>query len=210
MARHCESVCRLCRREGIKLFLKGDRCLTDKCAIERRAYGPGQHGQARRRKQTEYGLQLREKQKLKRLYGLLEKPFRITFARADRKKGITGENLLRLLECRLDNATYRCGIGRSRKEARQMVRHGHVSINGGVVTIPSYQVKAGDQISVNENSAKHGGILESVEGAARRGVQPEWLEFDAKTMKGQIVRLPERSDMVMPINEQLVVELYSK
>lgn len=210
MARHKESVCRLCRREGIKLFLKGDRCLTDKCAIERRQYGPGQHGQARKRKQTEYGMQLREKQKVKRLYGLLERQFRVTFGRAEQQKGITGDNLLRKLECRLDNAAYRCGIGRSRKEARQMVLHGHVCVNGQRVSIPSYQVKAGDAMAVHQGSKQHPGILESVEGAARRGGAPEWIQFDTKNLLGQVVRQPERSDLTMPISEQLIVELYSK
>ncbi len=210
MARHTESVCRLCRREGIKLFLKGDRCFTDKCAIERRQYGPGQHGQRRRQKQTEYGLQLREKQKVKRMYGVLEKQFRITFARADRMKGVTGENLLQLLERRLDNVVYRMGIGRSRQEARQLVMHGHVSVNGRRVTIPTYTVKQNEEVAVHSGSSKVARILESIEGVERRGGIPEWLQFDPKTMKGQVVALPDRSSVTMPIQEQLIVELYSK
>jgi small subunit ribosomal protein S4 len=210
MARHTGSVCRQCRREGIKLFLKGDRCLTEKCAIERRPYGPGQHGQGRRQRQTEYGLQLREKQKVKRMYGLTERQFRITFARADRMRGITGENLLQLLERRLDNTAYRCGIGRSRKEVRQLVRHGHISVNGKAVTIPSFTVKSGDEISVMTNSQKVARIIESIEGVDRRGGIPDWLAFEKTQLKAKVVATPERQHITMPIQEQLIVELYSK
>ncbi len=210
MARHTDSVCRLCRREGMKLFLKGDRCLTDKCAIERRAYGPGQHGQGRRTKQTEYGLQLREKQRLKRLYGLLERQFRITFERAEQMRGITGDNLLQLLERRLDNTAYRCGIGRSRKEARQFVRHGHVLVNGKRLTIPSYTIKEGDVIGVVEGSRKNTSILESVEGAERRGGFPDWLAFDKQNLSGKIVRCPDAKDAGDFVKVNLIVELYSK
>ena len=210
MGRHTGSVCRLCRREGMKLFLKGDRCHPDKCGIERRQYAPGQHGQRRRQKQTEYGLQLREKQKVKRLYGLLEKQFRLTFEHAERIRGITGENLLQLLERRLDNTTYRCGIGRSRKEARQLVRHGHVCINGKRVTIPAFTVQDGDEISVVEASKKKAAIVESVEGAERRGGLPGWVTFDPKSLTGKIVALPGRENITLPIQEQLIVELYSK
>ncbi len=210
MARHTASVCRLCRREGMKLFLKGDRCLTEKCAIERRQYAPGQHGQRRRQKQTEYGVQLREKQKIKRMYGLLEKQFRIFFQRAERLRGITGNNLLQLLERRLDNVVYRCGIGRSRKEARQLVRHGHICVNGERVTIPSYIVKEAEEISVHETSKTSTSILESVEGVERRGATPDWLQFDKKALMGRVTQLPDRQSITMPIQEQLVVELYSK
>ncbi len=210
MARHTESVCRLCRREGLKLFLKGDRCLTEKCAIERRQYAPGQHGQRRRQKQTEYGMQLREKQKIKRLYGLVEQQFRIFFERAERMRGRTGDNLLQLLERRLDNVVYRCGIGRSRKEGRQFVLHGHVCVNGQRVTIPSYIVQEGDDISVHESSKSNTAIVESVEGAERRGGTPDWLQFDKKAMLGKIAAMPDRQSITMPLQEQLVVELYSK
>lgn len=210
MARHTESVCRLCRREGIKLFLKGDRCLTEKCAFERREYGPGQHGQRRRQKQTEYGVQLREKQKIKRMYGLVERQFRIFFERASIMRGVTGNNLLQLLERRLDNVSYRCGIGRSRKEARQLVMHGHVCVNGKLVTIPSYVVGEGDEVTVHEPSKLNASIVESVEGVDRRGGIPDWLQFDKKALAGRVVALPDRQAITMPIQEQLVVELYSK
>lgn len=210
MARHIESVCRQCRREGLKLFLKGDRCLTEKCAIERREYAPGQHGQRRRQKQTEYGMQLRAKQKIKRLYGLVERQFRIFFERAERMRGITGNNLLQLLERRLDNVVYRCGVGRSRKEARQLVLHGHVCINGKRVTIPSYVVAEGDDIAVHEGSKTNVSIVESVEGVERRGGVPDWLQFDKKALTGRVAILPDRQAVTMPVQEQLVVELYSK
>lgn len=209
MARYIGPVCRLCRREGIKLFLKGERCYTDKCAIERRGYPPGQHGQGRS-KSTEYSLQLREKQKLKRIYGMLESPFRRIFALAERRRGITGENLLLLLESRLDNMVYRMGFATSRSEARQLVRHGHFLVNQRRVTIPSYLVtKAGDEVQVRESSRKIVRIQESLELAQRRGV-PEWLEVNKDSFTGRVRALPTRTELTLPINEQLIVELYSK
>lgn len=209
MARYIGPSCRLCRREGLKLFLKGERCYTDKCAIERRSYPPGQHGQARGRKPTEYSVQLREKQKLKRIYGALEGPFRRLFERAERQRGITGENLLILLESRLDNMVYRMGFATSRSEARQLIRHGHFRVNGRRVTIPSYCVKAGDEVQVREASRKITRIQESVELAQRRGV-PEWLEVQTDSFAGKVRALPSREEITQPINEQLIVELYSK
>ena len=209
MARYRGPACRLCRREGLKLFLKGERCYTDKCAIERRGYPPGQHGQARGRKPTEYSVQLREKQKLKRVYGALEGPFRRLFARAERGRGITGENLMVLLESRFDNMIYRMGLATSRSEARQLIRHGHFTVNGRRVTIPSYTVKAGDEVQVREKSRKITRIQESVELAQRRGV-PEWLEVRMDSFSATVRALPERSEITLPINEQLIVELYSK
>ena len=208
MARYTESVCRLCRRENLKLSLKGERCYTDKCAIERRNYPPGQHGQGRP-KFSEYSIQLREKQKVKRMYGLLEKQFRRTFAEASRTKGITGETLLVLLERRLDNVAYRLGFATSRAEARTLVRHGHVLVNGKKVNIPSYTVRAGDVVSVKEPSRQLGRVQSAMEGAQRRGV-PDWAEVDRDTCSGKIKILPTRSDVTMPINEKLIVELYSK
>jgi small subunit ribosomal protein S4 len=192
----------------LKLFLKGERCYTDKCAIERRNYPPGEHGQGRP-KFSEYSIQLREKQKVKRMYGLLEKQFRRTFTEAARIKGITGETLLVLLECRLDNVAYRLGFASSRAEARTLVRHGHVLVNGKKVNIPSYTVRAGDVVSVAESSRQMGRVLSSMEGAQRRGV-PDWAEVDKDTFSGKIKILPTRSDITMPINEKLIVELYSK
>ncbi|HET8562577.1 MAG TPA: 30S ribosomal protein S4 [Candidatus Binatia bacterium] len=208
MARYTGSVCRLCRRENLKLFLKGERCYTDKCAIERRNYPPGQHGQARP-KFSEYSIQLREKQKVKRIYRLLENQFRRTFASAARVKGITGETLLVLLERRLDNVTYRLGFASSRAEARMFVRHGHILVNGRRVNIPSYLVRVGDVISVKERSRQLGKVVTAMEGAQRRGV-PEWAEVDREAFSGRIKVLPTRSDITMPINEKLIVELYSK
>ena len=208
MARYTESVCRLCRRENLKLFLKGERCYTDKCAIERRNYPPGQHGQGRP-KFSEYSIQLREKQKVKRIYGLVESQFRRTFDQASRIKGITGETLLVFLERRLDNVTYRLGFASSRAEARLLVRHGHILINGKRVNIPSYQVRVGDVVSVKEQSRQMGRILTAMEGAQRRGV-PEWADLDRDNCSGRIKILPTRSDITMPINEKLIVELYSK
>jgi len=201
-------VCRLCRRENLKLFLKGERCYTDKCAIERRNYPPGQHGQGRP-KFSEYSIQLREKQKVKRMYGLLENQFRRTFAEANRTKGITGETLLVLLERRLDNVAYRLGFASSRAEARTLVRHGHILVNGKRTNIPSYTVRAGDVISVKEQSRQIGRVLSAMEGAQRRGV-PDWAEVDRDTLSGRIKILPSRGDVTMPINEKLIVELYSK
>jgi small subunit ribosomal protein S4 len=209
VARYTDPVCRLCRREGLKLFLKGERCYTDKCAIERRNYAPGQHGQGRRRKISEYAVQLREKQRLKRMYGLLEKQFRRYFTMAERSKQVTGEALLTLLEKRLDNMVYRVGLARSRAEARQMVRHGHFTVNGKRVNVPSYLTKAGDQISVRERSRDKEVFKRAVEIAERRGVSP-WLEIDAQNFTARIVKLPEREELTMPVNERLVVELYSK
>jgi len=208
VARYIGPVCRLCRREGIKLFLKGERCYTDKCAIERRSYPPGQHGQGRS-KSTEYSLQLREKQKLKRIYGVLERQFRRVFALAERRRRITGENLLLLLESRLDNMVYRMGFAPSRSEARQLVRHGHFLVNQRRVTIPSYLVKPGDAIQVHESSRKVVRIQESLELAQRRGV-PEWLEVNKDAFAGRVRALPTRAELTLPINEQLIVELYSK
>ena len=208
MARYRASVCRLCRREGLKLFLKGERCYTDKCAIERRNYPPGQHGQGRI-KFSEYSLQLREKHKLKRMYRLLEGQFRRLFGKADRGKGITGETLLILLERRLDNMVYRLGFANSRAEARQLVRHGHIMVNDRKVDIPSALVSVGNVITVREKSRKIVHIQEALELSQRRGV-PEWLEVDRPGFTGRIKALPARSDLTMPINEKLVVELYSK
>jgi small subunit ribosomal protein S4 len=192
----------------LKLFLKGERCYTDKCAIERRNYPPGQHGQARK-KFSEYSIQLREKQKVKRLYGLLENQFRRTFTEAARTKGITGETLLVLLERRLDNVAYRLGFASSRPEARTLVRHGHVLVNGKKVNIPSYTVRVGDVISVKEKSRQATRVLSALEGVQRRGV-PDWAELDRESYSGRIKLLPTRSDITMPINEKLIVELYSK
>jgi len=208
LARYTKSVCRLCRRENLKLFLKGERCYTEKCAIERRNYPPGQHGQ-NRRKFSDYGSQLREKQKVKRLYGILENQFRNTFKEADRRKGITGEILLSLLERRLDNAVYRLGFANSRNEARQLVKHSHFLVNQTKVNIPSYLVKPGDIIQLREKSKKVVRILESLEGVARRGV-PQWLELDKEQLKGSVKTLPTREDITIPIQEKLIVELYSK
>ena len=208
MARYTGAVCRLCRREGLKLFLKGERCYTDKCAIERRNYPPGEHGQGRT-KFSEYSVQLREKQKLRRMYGVLEGQFRRYFEMADRAKGVTGETLLQLLERRLDNIVYRIGFATSRSEARQLVRHGHFRVNGRKVDIPSYLVRPGDAVSVRERSQKVARIQEALELAQRRGI-PDWLEVDPQTCSGRIKTLPVRSDLTMPINEKLVVELYSK
>jgi len=208
VARYRASVCRLCRREGLKLFLKGERCYTDKCAIERRNYPPGQHGQGRV-KFSEYSLQLREKQKLKRMYRLLEGQFRRLFDKADRAKGITGESLMILLERRLDNMVYRLGFANSRAEARQLVRHGHFLVNGRKIDIPSALLKVGDVVTVRERSHKVVRIQEALELSQRRGV-PEWLEVDRPNFTGRIRAFPARTDLTMPINEKLVVELYSK
>lgn len=208
MARYTESVCRLCRRENLKLFLKGERCYTDKCAIERRNYPPGEHGQARA-KFSEYSIQLREKQKVKRIYGLLENQFRRTFERASRTKGITGEALLVLLERRLDNVVYRLGFATSRAEARLLVRHGHILVNGKKVNVPSFTVRVGDVISIKDRSRQMSRIVNAMEGAQRRGV-PEWAELDRDAFSGRIKLMPARTDITMPINEKLIVELYSK
>lgn len=209
MARYTGPVCRLCRREDMKLFLKGDRCYTDKCGYERRAYAPGQHGQNRRRKASAYGEQLREKQKVKRIYGIAERQFRGYYLRASRMKGVTGENLLTLLERRLDNVVYRLGFAADHAEARQFVRHGHILINGKRVNIPSYLVRAGDQIEVRDKSRKINRIVDSVGAVDRRGV-PQWLQLDKEAFRGRVVSSPSREDLTMPIREQLIVELYSK
>ena len=208
MARCTGSVCRLCRRENQKLFLKNDRCYTDKCSFERRSYPPGQHGQGRI-KFSEYGLQLREKQKIKRIYGLLEGQFRNLFEKADRMKGVTGSNLLSMLERRLDNVAYRSGFANSRNEARHLVRHGHFSVNGRRVDVPSFLVSKGDMIQVRDKSkgvAKIAGALEAVK---RREI-PQWLELDSATMQAKVRDLPSRDDITAPMAERLVVELYSK
>lgn len=209
MARYTESVCRLCRREGLKLFLKGQRCYTEKCAIERRQYAPGQHGQSRRSKLSDYASKLREKQKVKRIYGLLERQFRGTFEKAERAKGITGENLLLSLECRLDNMVYRMGFCTSRAEARQFVLHGHFMVNDKKVTIPSYRLKAADKISLREKSRQNVHVLQALEEIERRGL-PSWLELDKKNFVGTVKMLPAREELTLPMQEQMVVEFYSK
>ena len=208
MARTTGSVCRLCRREGMKLFLKGDRCFKEKCAFERRGYAPGQHGR-RRTKVQAYGVQLREKQKVKRMYGVLERQFRNYFATAARKKGITGSNLLQMLECRLDNVVYRLGFAFSRSAARQLVAHGHILVNGRRVDVPSSLVKAGAVISLKEDSRKNELIKMCLDTAKGRGV-PGWLDLDADRFQGTVRQLPNREDIALPIQEQLIVELYSK
>ncbi|MGO9921192.1 MAG: 30S ribosomal protein S4 [Isosphaeraceae bacterium] len=208
MARYIDSACRICRRENLKMYLKGERCYTDKCAIERRPYPPGQHGQGRA-KFSEYGVQLREKQKVKRMYGLLESQFRGYYRRASAQKGKTGENLLQALELRLDNAVFRLGFSDTRNESRQLVRHGHVLVNGKAVNIPSFAVKPGATIEIREKSRKIVRISESLEAVDRRGVPP-WLELDKKAFKGTVKTNPAREDLTMPIQEQLIVELYSK
>ncbi|HEY6974153.1 MAG TPA: 30S ribosomal protein S4 [Nitrospiraceae bacterium] len=208
MAKYRGPVCRLCRREGEKLFLKGSRCMTEKCAIERRSYPPGQHGQARQRI-SDYSTQLREKQKLRRIYGLQERQFRGIFERAERQSGVTGDALLQLLECRLDNVTYRLGFGASRKEARQLVGHGHVTVNGRKLNVPGALVKAGDVVEVRERSRTLVPIQAALEAVDGRGI-PEWLELDKATFKGTVRALPTKNQIVLPVNEQLVVELYSR
>jgi len=209
LARYTDSVCRLCRREGEKLFLKGERCFKDKCAIERRAYAPGQHGQRRRMKQSEYSLQLREKQKVRRIYGILESQFRGYFRKAERMRGVTGENLLSLLERRLDNIIYRLSFAGSRSEARQLVRHGHVRVNGRKVNIPSFLVSQGDEVTLREKSKKHPRVVDNFAAADRRGV-PEWLELAKKEMSGVVRSLPQREHLTLDVQEQLIVELYSR
>ncbi|HHU87717.1 MAG: 30S ribosomal protein S4 [Pelotomaculaceae bacterium] len=208
MARYKDSVCRLCRREGLKLYLKGDRCYTPRCAVERRAYAPGEHGQGRK-KVSEYGLQLREKQKTRRMYGILEGQFRRYFDKAERQPGVTGENLLRLLERRLDNVIYRLGLGSSRNEARQLVRHGHFTVNGRKVNIPSYLLRAGDVITVRNKSKESQRVKELLERAADR-TPPAWLEYDADQATGRVVALPAREQIDAPVQEHLIVELYSR
>ena len=209
MARYIGPVCRLCRREGMKLFLKGERCYTEKCAIEKRNFAPGQHEKSRKSKMLGYGIQLREKQKVKRIYGVLEDQFRRYFEQAERTRGITGETLLQLLERRLDNVAYRIGFATSRAAARQLVRHGHFTVNGRKVDIPSFSVKPGDVVAVRAVSRKSAAILHALEEVKGRGV-PEWLQFDAEGMSGKIGSIPNRQQINLPVQEQLIVELYSK
>lgn len=210
MARYTESVCRLCRREGLKLFLKGERCYTPKCAIDRRNYPPGQHGQARRRKESEFGLQLREKQKVRRIYGVLERQFRRYYEEATRQKGVTGEILLQLLETRLDNVVYRLGFASSRPEARQLVRHGHFAVNGHKVDIPSIQVKVGDEIALREGSSASPKFKDMREFAATQN-SPGWLQKNPETLTAKVLALPRREDVDdIPISEHLIIERYSR
>ncbi len=209
MARYIGPVCRLCRREDAKLFLKGDRCFSDKCGYERRQYPPGQHGQGRKKRPSDYGQQLREKQKVKRIYGLLEKQFRGYYYKASRMRGVTGENLLMLLERRLDNVALRFGFSSSHAEARQLVRHGHFTVNGKRINIPSYQVRPGDTIEVRERSRKVQKIVDSLANVDRVP-RPAWLELDKEAMRGKVTQAPTRSDVSSDIDEQLIVELYSK
>ncbi len=209
MARYTGPVCRLCRREDMKLFLKGERCYTDKCGYERRSYPPGQHGQVRRRKRSDYGEQLREKQKVKRIYGIAERQFRGYYNRATRMKGVTGGNLIQLLERRLDNVVYRMGFVSDHAEGRQLVRHGHFTINGKRVNIPSYLVRPGDVIEVRERSRKMTRVNEALAAVDRRGV-PAWIDIEKDAFKGTVKALPQREDVTLPIREQLIVELYSK
>ena len=209
MANYTGSDCRICRRENMKLFLKGDRCYSDKCAFDRRSYPPGEHGERRGRKTSDYGIQLREKQKIKRIYGLSEKQFHLFFERADRQKGITGSNLLVSLERRLDNVVYRLGFASSRSQARQLVQHSHFLVNGKKVNIPSFEVKVGDSVEVRERSRTMQLIQDSMDAVVRRGV-PQWLDLEKENLKGVVKNLPVREDLTMPMQEQLVVELYSK
>ena len=209
MARYIGPVCRLCRREGMKLFLKGERCYTEKCAIEKRNFAPGQHGKTRKSKMAGYGVQLREKQKVKRIYGVLEDQFRRYFETADRQRGITGETLLQLLERRFDNVVYRLGLATSRAQARQLVRHGHFLINGKKVDIPSYSVRPGDVVAIRPTSQKNPTIAHAIEEVKGRGI-PGWLTFDAGEQAGRVVSLPTREQINLPVQEQLIVELYSK
>lgn len=208
MARYIDASCRLCRREGEKLFLKGERCYTNKCAISRRAYAPGQHGQ-HRKKVSEYGIQLREKQKARRFYGVLESQFRRYFDMAVKKRGITGENLLQILESRLDNVVYRLGLATSRPEARQLVRHGHYTVNGKKVNIPSYLLKPGEIVAVKEKS-KNSPKMKSINDIVGGKAIPQWLEYDPEKLEGRIINMPAREDIDLPIKEHLIVELYSK
>ena len=208
MAKYQDAVCRLCRREGAKLFLKGPRCYTEKCAVSRREYAPGQHGQSRI-KLSDYGLQLREKQKVKRIYGVLERQFRRYFSIAEKSKGITGEVLLQLLERRLDNVIFRAGFSLSRTEARQIVAHRHIRVNGRIVDIPSYSVRVGDSMKITDSQGLLKRIKDNIEFTKERGL-PKWLEMDPNNLEAKVVKLPERDDVGFPIQEQLIVELYSK
>jgi len=209
MARNLDAKCRQCRREGEKLFLKGEKCFTDRCAVERRSYPPGQHGQKSGARLSDYGKQLREKQKTRRIYGVLERQFRKTYAEAARSKGVTGERLLQLLEARLDNVAYRMGFGASRSEARQVVRHNGILVNGKRVNIPSYEVSPGDVIEVAEKSKAQLRLKAAAEAAESRGI-PEWMEVDTKSLKGKFKNLPARTDLSSTVNESLIIELYSK
>jgi small subunit ribosomal protein S4 len=209
LARYTDPVCRLCRREGMKLFLKGSKCFTDKCPVEKRNFAPGQHGKDRKAKVVGYGLQLREKQKAKRMYFTQEGQFRNYFEKAARSKGVTGELLLQQLERRLDAVVYRIGLGMSRRQARQLVRHGHVAVNGRKVNIPSYQISVGEEISIRESSRKLALLEQAKEFAAHQNA-PGWLEIDRDNFKGKVLALPKREDIHLPVNEQLIVELYSK
>lgn len=209
MSRYTGSVCRLCRRENLKMFLKGDRCYSDKCAFDRRGYPPGEHGQRRRGKISDYGIQLREKQKVKRMYGLSEKQFHLFFERADHQKGITGTNILVMLERRLDNVVYRLGFANSRAQGRHLVKHNHFTVNGKKVNIPSFMIKPGDVVEVKEKSRTVQAISDSLDAVVRRGI-PQWIELEKENLKGVIKALPSRDDLTMPMQEQLIVELYSK
>jgi small subunit ribosomal protein S4 len=209
LARYRDAVCRLCRREGTKLFLKGRRCLTDKCAIEKRNFAPGQHGKARRPKIVGYGLQLREKQKVRRFYGILEDQFRAYFEKAVRMRGVTGENLLLMLERRLDNVTYRLGLATSRAQARQLVRHGHIEVGGRKVDIPAFPVSPGQEIAIREKSRKLPAVQQALDLMGNKAVPP-WLEINRETLKARVISLPKREDVNFPIQEQMIVELYSK
>lgn len=209
MGRYIGPVCRLCRREGVKLYLKGERCYSPKCAMERRPYPPGQHGQKRARRPSDYAVRLREKQKLRRIYGISERQFRNLFEEASRKKGVTGSVFLGLLESRLDNVVYRLGFAVSRRQARQLVRHGHITVNGRRVDLPSYRVRPGDEIAVAEKSRNLELIRQNLEAMKGRKVGP-WLSLDVEGMKGKFLRLPDREDLALPMNEQLVIEFYSR
>lgn len=210
MARYTEAVCRLCRREGVKLYLKGERCFTPKCGIERRSYAPGQHGQTQtRRKTSQYGLQLREKQKLRRMYGVSEQQFRRYFTQAEGLKGVTGDNFIKLLERRLDNVVFRLGFAASRSQSRQLVGHGHFLVNGRKLDVPSYVVRPGDTVALKEGSRPMAAVQASLESAKHR-TMPSWLELDAETFTGQVKAVPSREDIDTQINEQLIVEFYSK
>jgi len=208
VARYREALCRICRREGEKLFLKGDRCYSEKCAVERRKYPPGQHGQGYR-KLSDYGVQLREKQKVRKIYGLLERQFRRYFYEAERRKGITGEILLQLVESRLDNIVYRMGFAPNRRRARQLISHGHIVVNGKEINLPSYQVKEGDSVSVKDSSRDMPEIIDSLSKVEHRGI-PAWVEVDSVNYTGKVLRIPSRDEIQLPIQEQLIVELYSK
>ena len=209
MGRYIGPVCRLCRREGVKLYLKGERCYSPKCAMERRPYPPGQHGQKRARRPSDYAVRLREKQKLRRIYGISERQFRNLFEEASKKKGVTGSVFLGLLESRLDNVVYRLGFAVSRRQARQLVRHGHITVNGRRVDLPSYRVRPGDEIAVAEKSRNLELIRQNLEAMKGRNVGP-WLSLDVEGMKGKFLRLPDREDLALPVNEQLVIEFYSR